>query len=259
MKILTTILLLCMALSHIYCQSLYWRTTTNDNAEHAQRQIMRSTQYDIENDQVQTFALHPLSYYVGGGATFRVGENESFDNQFSVEADLNFNLIRPIKIGRINLNIPFRGALGGLIANQDLNTEFQLGIYPFFQIPESKANYDLIVHGGYEGRIQPNENGFEDSRRLTRVYAGPEVNWYIGDNVKPVVLGVVGIFTNEYRYLDNDGNFLEPGNSFGSELTGIYEIVNGFGLLCRGYLGFSGPRKSSLQFGVVLIGANKGS
>ena len=258
MKLNLLIILLTLLATASTGQSLYWSTSTNDKALVSERQAMRLTSYeDRSANQEQIFTLSPLSYFVGGGAMFNVNESEAFDGQFSVNADLVLNVLPTIKISNIEVNLPFRGNLSALIAQPNLNTEYQLGIYPFFQVPENRTGYDLIVHAGYEGKLNPDQEGFEESQRMTRLYLGAEASIYISENSKPVVIGVAPVWTNDFPVANLEDQDPER-NSLGIEATAIFQVVDGFGLLARWYGPFSGPRQQGFQTGIVLIGANKG-
>ena len=240
-------LLAILALCQLEAQSLYWQTTTYDQGSYNQRQLQTLGDYQNDVATPKGFTLAPMSYYTGGGTLFEVSESAAFDETFSISGDLVFNVLPSFSFSGWTINLPFRGSLETLIS--ELNATGELGIYPFTQVPENNPSYDLVIHGGYEGAINPDSTGFENSRRLTRLFFGVEASIYISGNQRPWVVGLTPIWTNAVR--------LE--NSFGLELTNIFQVAEGFGFLARGYLGLSGPRVSGLQTGVVLIGARKGS
>ena len=257
MKFIQLLVLMLAFIGQVNAQSLYWPTTCNDNEVVVSRQALGLSNYeDITDDQVETFSLSPLSYYAGGGMTYQFGASNSFDEQFAVTADLVFNILPSINLLGTKLNIPFRGSLQALLGQPTGDTDFQLGVYPFLQWPEKRPGYDLIIHGAYEGKVNP-ESEFSMSDRLTRVFLGAEASIYTNQNSRPVVVGAVAAYTNEFFTVGDLGEMTND-NSFGVEGTVIFQVVEGFGILARGYYGFDGPRPDGVQTGVILIGANKG-
>jgi len=255
MKFKLLILLLFSALL-ADAQSMFWATSTNNQDTYSARRSLGFNSYeDITDDQVQTFSLNPLSYYVGGGATFQLNDSPSFEDRFSVNADLILNPFRPIAIGKSFLNIATRGNIQGFIFGQSPDVGLEAGIYPFLQVAEKRVGYDLIVHGGFEGRILPRTEGFSESDRSYRVFLGLETSIYISENSKPIVLGATPVFERNINLIETEG---ANSDNWGIEGNLIFQVVEGFGLLVRAYGSFDGDRPSGVQTGIVLIGANKG-
>jgi len=242
--------------STVFSQSLYWATTTNDKEVYTERMANGLTAYeDITDDQVKTFSLNPLSYYVGGGATFQLNDSPSFEDRFSVNADLILNLIPPIPVGKSFLNIATRGNIQGFIFGQNPDVGLEAGLYPFLQLAEKRTGYDIILHGGIEGQIMPRAEGFSESDRSYRCFIGLEASFYIKENSKPIVLGVSPLFERNVNLIEMEG---VNSDNWGVEGNLIFQVVDGFGILVRAYGSFDGDRPSGIQTGIVLIGANKG-
>ena len=237
-------------------QSLFWNTSTNDKSHQAYRRALGQQFYsDDAQPEFDAFRLSPNSFFTGAGTVydFDFGNttNVAFSNRFSVTGDLIMNIIPSFSFLGTIVNVPFRGNIQGFLFGQDIDATYQLGIYPFFQLPETNASTDWIVHLGFEGKINPVEEGFDASRRDTRIFAGVESVIYIRDNSKPVVIGVNSIYEKVVQF---------DGSSFGAEASIIFELMDGIAIASRGYWGWSGKqyRGSGFQIGIALTGPSKG-
>ena len=258
MRIFFFLLIMICSLSISFGQSLFWNTSTNDKSQQNYRRALTLNQYADETPEFDAFRLSPSSFYTGGGTnyTFDFGDadtfNTAFNNRFAITGDLIMNIIPSFNAFGSVVNVPFRGNIQGFLFGGDVDATYQLGVYPFMQLPETNAGVDWILHLGFEGKVNPAEEGFEGSRRDIRVFLGIESAIYIKENSKPVVIGVSPIYEKVMGF---------DGSSFGFEGTFIFEIMDGIALATRGYLAASGKeyRESGLQVGINLTGPSKGN
>lgn len=258
MRILIFLLIFISTLFELDAQSLFWNTSTNDKGQQGYRRTLMTRQYDDTQPDFSAFKLSQNSFFTGAGTSysFDFGDrdtfNNAFDNRFAVTGDLILNLIPSIEALGSVINIPFRGNIQGFLFGQDLDATYQLGVYPFMQLPETNASVDWILHIGFEGRINPVEEGFEESRRDIRIFGGIESAIYIKDNSKPLVIGLSPV----YEKIMGAG-----GGSFGFEGNLVFEITDGIALAGRAYLAASGSeyRESGGQIGIALTGPSKGN
>lgn len=256
---LTVLLTMFLSIQMQGQRSTYWNTSTNDKAHQSYQRSLNS--YAEEDIPFSPFRLSQSSFYTGAGTNYEFNfdgsdtSSTAFDSRFSISGDIILNLLPPINVGKTAINLPFRGNIQGFLFGQDPDATYELGLYPFLQIPETKSSVDWIVHAGFEGKINPTQEGFEASRRDLRIFAGIEAAIFVKDrgnpDGKPIVIGITPVWEKVSLF---------PKASFGAEATLLFELSDGFAFVGRGYLARSGKeyRDSGLQVGIALSGAKKG-